>query len=105
MGTDSERAAAEADELNLLTSNMTDESIAKLRKVSEERQSRIIQKAGSILTPDQVSGLQSAFREENDEQESSMKMVKQLLKEGGGAAIGGAKVQVKTQVLPSPKNP
>ena len=105
MGTDTGKAAAEADELNLITGGMTDESIAKLRKVSEERQSRIIQKAGTILTPDQVSGLQSAFREENDEQESSMKMVKQLLKEGGGAAIGGAKVQVKTQVLPSPKKP
>ncbi len=104
-GTDTERAAAEAAEMKLIAGGVTDETIAKMRKDSETQQSRIIQKAGSILTPDQVSGLQSAFREENDEQESSMKMVKQLLKEGGGAAIGGAKVQVKTQVLPSPKQP
>lgn len=81
--------AGDAEELALLTSGgMTDETLAKFRKGEEEKQSRIIDKAKGVLSPDQVSGLQSAFREQNQEQEAGMKMVRQMMKAGGGSAGG-----------------
>ena len=101
-GTDA--AKSEAEELALLTGGgMTDEALAKYRKEEEDKQSRIVRKAAGILSPDQMSGLQSAFREQNQEQEAGMKMVGQLLKAGGGASgaviQGSPGIQVKTQII------
>ena len=48
---------------------------------------RVIQKAKTFLSPDQVSGLQSAFREENQEREAGMKMIGQVMKEGRGGKV------------------
>ncbi|MEK0450850.1 MAG: hypothetical protein RL088_3118 [Verrucomicrobiota bacterium] len=85
----------------LATGSMTDEQLAKLRKATEERQARITQKAAAFLSPDQVSGLQSAFREENNEQDSSFRFLREMMKEAkpGESAIRVAPkvhVEIKT---------
>lgn len=64
-----------------------DETIAKISRGEEGKQMRVIQKAKTFLSPDQVSGLQSAFREENQEREAGMKMIGQVMKEGRGGKV------------------
>lgn len=75
-------SAGEAEDLVALANgSATDEGLAKLRKATEERQARITQKASAFLSPDQVSGLQSAFREENNEQDSSFRFLRGMMKD------------------------
>ena len=92
----------------LATGSVTDEQLAKLRKATEERQARITQKAAAFLSPDQVSGLQSAFREENDEQDLSFRLLRDMTKDAkpGESAIRVAPkvhVEIKTgsSVIPA----
>jgi hypothetical protein len=96
-----ETTASKAEELSLLTTGgMTDDALAKFRKGEEEKQSRIIKKVTGVLSPDQVSGLQSAFREQNQEQEAGMKMVGQMLKSSDGTAIkGDSVIKFETKVI------
>jgi hypothetical protein len=100
----------QAAEMEMLSSgNISDETIAKMRRREEEKQTRIIQKATGFLSPDQVAGLQSAFREQNQEQEAGLKMMTQFMKSGsgakGGIINGGAKVEIKTFIAPSTPAP
>lgn len=98
---------ADAEELKILTSGTADgEMIAKMRKREEEQQTRILQKSAGFLTPDQVSALQSSFREQNEEQQAGLKMMQQMFKAGGGIGGGGAvKVEVKTKSIDVPAKP
>ena len=102
-GTPTEQGQIETEEMRLLSSGAIDEAtLAKIRKRDEDKQSRIIQKAKLFLSPDQVSGLQSAFREENQERDASMKMVGEIMK-AGGAASGtvlpwNSRMQIQTKV-------
>ena len=87
-GTPAEQSATEAEELRLLSSGAIDDAaLAKINKREDDKQTRIIQKAKSFLSPDQVSGLQAAFREENQEREAGMKRVGELMKAGGGTSL------------------
>lgn len=89
-------SAGQHEELSsVATGTATDEQIATLRKTTEERQSRITQKASAFLSPDQLNGLQTAFREENDEQESSLKFVREMRK---GANPGAPAIHVSPKV-------
>jgi hypothetical protein len=59
--------------------DISEVAIAKSRRLREETQGRIIRDAAKFLSPDQVSGLQSAFREENEQTETSLKSILQSL--------------------------
>lgn len=87
-GSPKDKDAAELEEIQMLANGKIDDAaLAKLNKREEDKQMRIVQKAKGFLSPDQVSGLQSAFREENQEREAGMKMVGQFMKAGGGAKV------------------
>lgn len=106
-GTPAEQSATEAEELKLLSSGVIDDAtLAKINKREDDKQTRIIQKAKAFLSPDQVSGLQAAFREENQEREAGMKMVGELMKAGSGTSgtisPGVPKVEIKTKVFVQP---
>lgn len=101
------RNTADAEELKILTAGTADdEKIAKLRKRDEEQQARILQKSAGFLTPDQMSALQSSFREQNEEQQAGLKMMQQMFKAGGGIGGAGAvKVGAKTKSIAVPSKP
>lgn len=61
---------------------------AALLKQEEDRQAHVVQKAAGFLSPDQINGLQTIFREENNQSEAAWKLNDELLK---GTDAGGAK--------------
>ena len=81
----------------------TEESIAAERKKDEAVQRQIITRAAGLLNPDQISALQSAFNDENDEKEMGLKFAGQIMKSGALKEAPGGKAEVKTQVIIHPK--
>jgi hypothetical protein len=69
----------EAEEMAMMSKGITDAGIAEARKKNETYQARVLQKATGVLTPDQVNSLQEAFRQENDEQDLSYKMIRNFM--------------------------
>ncbi len=68
------------DELAELKAGMTDEAVAAGRLKDEAQQRRVTDRAAGLLSPDQISALQAAYREENDEKEMTMKFMGQMMK-------------------------
>lgn len=52
-----------------------------LRRQHEAQQAEIIQKAGSFLSPEQITALQTVFTRKNDEQEAVGKMIDEVMKD------------------------
>ncbi len=72
----------ETEDLAVLTSGMSDEAVAAARLKDEAQQRRVIDRAAGLLNPDQISALQAAYREENDERETATKFAAQIMKSG-----------------------
>ena len=100
-------AQRKLEEAAVFTTGFTDESIAAARKKDEENQRRVVSRATGLLNPDQISALQTAFKEENDEKEMGMKFAAQMMKNGALKdflpAIPEGKAEVKTQITIKPK--
>jgi len=62
-----------------------------LRKRNEDWQAEIVQKATGFLSPDQISDLQRVFREQNEQQQATGKMIDEILKAAGDDDSGRPK--------------
>ncbi len=98
--TPSQRKLEEAAEF---MAGCTEESIAAARKKDEAVQRQVIARATGLLNPDQVSALQSAFKDENAEKEMGLKFAGQMMKSGALKEAPSGKTEVKTQVILRPK--
>ncbi len=94
------------DDAAVFTAGLTDEAVAEARRSDEARQRSVVEHSIGLLSPDQISALQAAFREENDEREMGMKLTAQMMKSGAlknalPGVEGGA--EATTQIIIRPR--
>ena len=79
------------------TAVFTEESIAAARQKEEAVQRQVITRATGLLNPDQISALQAAFKDENDEKEMGLKFAGQMMKSGALKETPSGKAEVITR--------
>lgn len=77
------------EDVEFFTQGMTDAQLLKVRQRLEAAHARISESATAFLSPDQVSALQDAFKNEVEEQDLALKMVRTWLQ--NAAPAGAAK--------------
>ena len=74
------------EDVEFFTQGMTDAQMAKLQQRQQAAHARISEQASSILSPDQMAALETAFRNELEEQQLALKIARTLFQKPAPAA-------------------